>query len=191
MNHRLWFIVHEWWNVKSEAIYYGIPALSICGSYIAYKFLLLPRDRTFLTKVHTIFNGTVQSKRSERTPEFVLGLKKNVFQAKYHQSSLVWFGLFGSIIISLPRFIYSLLLGTSVLEHLRVLPSNQIRIFILPPNRFSNWVKVIITRWILDELILSSPLESLLTQINLITTRVKGPSNLYFKTVLFSNVPNS
>ena len=99
------------------------------------------------------------------------------FQAKYHQSSLVWFGLFGSILISLPRFIYSLLLGTSVLEHLRVLPSNQIRIFILPPNRFSNWVKVIITRWILDELILSSPLESLLTQINLITTRVKGPSN--------------
>ena len=74
MNHRLWFIVHEWWNAQSEAIYYGIPALSICGSYIAYKFLLLPRDRTFLTKVHTIFHGTVQSKRSERTPEFDLGL---------------------------------------------------------------------------------------------------------------------
>ena len=124
-------MVRIWLNVWSEAIYYGIPALSICGSYVAYKFLLLPRDRTFLTKVtpdRVKVDVLIQDSWIRRALQ-------NIFQAKYHQSNLVWFGLFGSILIALPRFIYSMLLGTSVLEQfLRVLPSNQIRIF-SPSNR--------------------------------------------------------
>ena len=118
----------------SEAIYYGIPALSICGSYVAYKFLLLPRDRTFLTKVSSV-SLTGSNWTSWLRTSWIQKALQNIFQAKYHQSNLVWFGLFGSILIALPRFIYSMLLGTSVLEQfLRVLPSNQIRIF-SPSNR--------------------------------------------------------
>ena len=89
---------------QSEAIYYGIPALSIFGSYIAYKFLLLPRDRTFLTKVSGVLLGPFNN-------DFIFSGK-----VPPKQSGLVWSIWFNNNFhasIDIFTFVRNICLGTN------------------------------------------------------------------------------